>query len=44
MIPVKFFALIFGRKKLASIYTPNYEREVFKDFWQNIMKSQLSSI
>lgn len=32
-IPVKFFALIFGRKKLRSIYTPDYNREVYKDFW-----------
>lgn len=26
MMPVKFFALIFGRKKLRSVYTPDYNR------------------
>lgn len=25
-LPVKFFSLIFGRKKLQLIYTPDYQR------------------
>ena len=32
-LPKKLFSLIFGRKKWSAIYTPNYDREVQKDFW-----------
>ena len=43
-LPVSFFTIIFGRRSLTSIYTPDYAREVYKDFWTDIMKNELSDL
>lgn len=38
-LPGRFFSLIFGKKSLTAIYTPDYNREVYKDFWTDIMQN-----
>ncbi len=38
-MPVRFFALIFGKKKLDCVFYPDYSREVAKDFWTDIFKN-----
>lgn len=43
-LPVSLFTIIFGRRSLTPIYTPDYEREVFKDFWTDVMKNELADI
>lgn len=43
-LPVKFFALIFGKKDLSVIHAPNFEREVFKDFWTAVMENELKDL
>lgn len=43
-LPVLFFTIIFGRKSLQPLYTPDYNREVFKDFWTDILKNELSDL
>lgn len=38
-LPGKFFSLIFGKKSIQAFYSPNYEREVDKEFWSDIMQN-----
>lgn len=43
-LPAKFFAIIFGKRSMSSIYTPDCEREVFKDFWTDIFNNELKDL
>lgn len=38
-LPAKLFSLILGRRKLTPIWSPDYHREVVKDFWTDIMEN-----
>ena len=43
VLPKKFFSLIVGKRKLTAIYTPDYHREVIKDFWTDVMNNELQN-
>lgn len=43
-LPSTFFAIIFGKRALTEIWTPPYTREVFKDFWTDIMNNELKDL
>ena len=43
-LPVEFFTLIFGKRSLTKIYTPDYGLEVQKDFWTDIFNNELRDI
>jgi hypothetical protein len=38
-IPVRLFALIFGKKTLHCVYDPDNHQEVIKDFWCETMEN-----
>lgn len=40
-LPAKFFSLLVGRKKFTPVHTPDYHREIAKDFWKDVMENEL---
>ncbi len=36
-LPFRLFALVFGKKDLTAILIPRYEKEVYQDFWTDIL-------
>lgn len=43
-IPERLFAVLFGKKSMISAYTPDYEFEILKDFWNDIFSNELKNI
>ena len=39
-LPKKLFSLIFGRKRWDTIFDPNYDRLIKRDFWEDIMNNE----
>lgn len=37
-IPYSLFKLFFGKKSLQTMVSVDYDRELYKDFWNKILK------
>lgn len=42
--PINIFDLFFGKKSIVEFYTPDFQREVAKDFWTDVMENELKIV